>query len=294
MARPVNDADDDQGRLGSDRVSELFGDPDTDSNVDHGEVLSEPAPGSRGRHAAPRSGSRRTPGQGRGVARRILEVVVIVVVALSIFTAVRVYIAQPGYVPNVAMESTLQPGDRVLTASLATRMGGVRRGEVVQFQAPVAWGYPQDQVQTPTEMALAGLRWLGLAPQDSSGVQILRVIGVGQDRVVCCDDDNRMVLNGVPLQEPYLKAGTSTDQVYFDVVVPENSVFLLGDNRAQSQDSRFHLDIENGAVPVGNVQGRVAFVLWPLSGFGAVPIPTTFDTFISTTDLSTTDVNSAP
>jgi len=292
MARPVNDADDDQGRLGSDRVSELFGDPDTDAGLDHGDVSTESAPGSRGRHAAPRAAGRRAPGQGRGVVRRIFEVVAIVVVALGVFTAVRVFIAQPGYVPNVAMESTLQPGDRVLTASLVTQIDGVRRGEIVEFQVPVAWGYPQDPARTPTDAAMAGLRWLGFAPQDSTGVQILRVIGVGQDRIVCCDDDGRMVLNGVPLQEPYLKPGTSTDQVYFDVVVPENSVFLLGDNRAQSQDSRFHLNIENGAVPVGNVQGRVVFVLWPLSRLGAVPIPTTFDTFSS--NLSTTDVNSAP
>jgi signal peptidase I len=277
MARPVNEADDQQGRLGSDRVSDLFADPGMAPGTDESDVSTDPALANRGRHAAPRSAGRRRPGQVRGVLRRVLELGLVVVIALGIFTAVRVFIAQPGYVPNGAMESTLMPGDRVLTASIATRVDGVQRGEVVQFQAPESWGYPPGQARSPGDMALAVLRWFGLAPQDSSGVQVLRAVGIGQDRIVCCDDDGRILINGVPLQEPYLQAGAPTDQVYFDVVVPENSVFLLGDNRAQSQDSRFHLDIENGAVPTDNVQGRVVFVLWPISRVGAVATPTTFN-----------------
>lgn len=275
MARPLNDSeDDDVGRVGSERVSELF----AESGAAEQESPSETGSGVRGRHAAPRSAGGRQRGRGMRLLRRVAETFVIVVIALGVFTAVRVFIAQPGYVPNAAMESTLMPGDRVLTSSFATRTAGVERGQVVQFQAPESWGYEYEPATSIGDEVLAALRWLGLAPGGEPGVQIMRVIAVGQDRIACCDDQGRITLDGAPLQEPYLAPGMPTDQVYFDVVVPEDAVFVMGDDRAQSRDSRFHLDVENGSVPVTSVQGRVMFVYWPTSRLGTVSSSPVLDT----------------
>lgn len=267
MARPLNDSDDaDAGRVGSERMSELFG----DSGGEREDSATDDGSGGRGRHAAPRSAGGKQRGQGPRVLRRVLEIVVVVVIALGVFTALRVFIAQPGYVPNAAMESTLIPGDRVVTSSLATRTAGVERGQIVQFQAPESWGFAQEPSDSVGDRALATLRWFGLAPGGAPGVEVMRVIAVAQDRISCCDSEGSISLNGAPLVEPYLKPGVATDQVFFEVVVPENAIFLMGDDRAQSRDSRFHLDVENGSVPFANVQGRVIFVYWPTSRAGTV------------------------
>ncbi len=276
MARPLNDSeDDDAGRVGSERVSELF----TGTEFEHHDSSADAGSGGRGRHAAPRSAGGKQRGGGLRALRRVIETVVIVVIAFGVFTALRVFVAQPGYVPNAAMESTLMPGDRVMTSSLVMRTSGVERGQIVQFEAPESWGYAQESTDSLADRVLAALRWFGLAPGGDPGVEVMRVIAVGQDRIACCDEDGRISLDGVPLIEPYLKPGVPTDQVYFDVVVPEDAVFVMGDDRAQSQDSRFYLDVENGAVPVAGIQGRVIFVYWPTSRAGTVassPIRATF------------------
>ena len=119
-------------------------------------------------------------------------------------------------------------------------------------------------------------RGIGVAAPDERDF-IKRVVGVGGDRVRCCDDQGRIVLNGVPLDEPYLKPGDATDQVRFDVTVPADGLFVMGDNRADSRDSRYHLDDNDGAVPVSSVVGRVLLVVWPFDRFATVPIPSTFD-----------------
>ena len=99
------------------------------------------------------------------------------------------------------------------------------------------------------------------------------VIGVGGDHVRCCSTDGRIVLNGVPLTEPYIKPGDTTDDVRFDVVVPEDRVFVMGDNRNASADSRYHLNDNQGTVPEENVVGRVVLTVWPFSAFSTHPIP---------------------
>ncbi len=95
--------------------------------------------------------------------------------------------------------------------------------------------------------------------------------------MVCCNAKSQIVVNGVALVEPYVKPGSRTDQIRFDIVVPASSVFVMGDNRADSSDSRFHLDVANGTVPTKNVVGRVVAVIWPVKRWSGEPIPETFD-----------------
>ena len=195
------------------------------------------------------------------------------VVALVGSLIVRAAIAQPSYVPTSDMENTLQPGDRVLVLKGLASIMGPSRGEVVMLRDPGGW--------TETGSASPGfgesvLAFLGLAPSVSRDDLVMRVIGLGGDTVACCTKEGKISVNGVALNEPYLPLGMATDQVTFDVTVPDGSLFVMGDNRAASRDSRYHLDVNSGGVPTGSLLGRVGVVLWPLGHAALVRIPHAF------------------
>jgi signal peptidase I len=204
------------------------------------------------------------------------ELVVIIAVALALSVLVRTFVAQAFYVPSSSMEETLQIQDRILVSKLSTQYGGVNRGEIIVFTDPGGWLPPPE---TPSGMAGTlrnALMWVGLLPTDTGEDLVKRVIGVGGDHVVCCNAKQQIVLNGVGLVETYVKPGSKTDQVKFDVTVPSGRVFVMGDNRGDSSDSRFHLDDQQGTVPVPNVVGRVVAVIWPSSRWSGEPIPSIF------------------
>jgi signal peptidase I len=208
---------------------------------------------------------------GNAFWRFIKEIVIILVVALGLSFVVRTFIVQAFYVPSQSMENTLMPNDRILASKLSTRFGGVKRGEIVVFRDPGDW---LDAAQKEPAGGLAGaLVWIGLLPSNTGDDLVKRVIGVGGDHVRCCSTDGRIVLNGVPLTEPYIKPGDTTDDVRFDVNVPEGRLFVMGDNRNASADSRYHLNDNQGTVPVENVVGRVVLTVWPFSAFSTHPIP---------------------
>ncbi len=205
------------------------------------------------------------------------ELLVIIVVALALSVLVRTFVAQAFYVPSSSMENTLQIQDRILVSKLSTQLGGVNRGEIVVFTDPGGWLPPAEQPSGVQGMIRNALMWIGLLPSDTGEDLVKRVIGIGGDHVVCCNVKGQIELNGVALVEPYVKPGSRTDQVKFDLVVPEGRVFVMGDNRADSSDSRFHLDVEQGTIPVQNVVGRVVAVIWPIANWSGEPIPATFD-----------------
>jgi signal peptidase I len=222
----------------------------------------------RGRHARGKSPRPRSDGAGRWFR----ETAIIVISALVLSALVRAFLVQAFYVPSASMEDTLMIGDRIIASRITTTLSGVSRGEVVVFRDPGGWL----DAPPPREGGFRGtvrnaLMFVGLLPSDTGTDLVKRAIAVGGDRVACCDVNGRIVLNGVPLVETYVKG--PTDQVQFDVVVPPHGVFVMGDNRGDSRDSRFHLDINNGAVPDANVVGRVVVVLWPLNRLATVPIP---------------------
>ena len=205
------------------------------------------------------------------------EVVVIVVVALALSALIRAFLLQAFYVPSASMEDTLRPGDRIIASKITTNISGVKRGEIVVFKDPGDWLPeplpPADDWRTTLRQ---GLTFIGVLPSDSGDDLVKRVIGIGGDRVACCDAEGRIVVNGVPLDEDYIIG--PTDQVRFDVTVPPDSMFVLGDNRGDSRDSRYHLDANDGAVPTSNAVGRVVLVLWPFDRLAIETIPSIFGT----------------
>ena len=162
-----------------------------------------------------------------------------------------------------------------MASKITTDISGVNRGEIVVFKDPGDWLPPPlpapDNWQSRVRQ---GLTFIGVLPSDSGDDLVKRVIGIGGDRVACCDAEGRIVVNGVPLDEDYIIG--PTDQVRFDVTVPADSMFVLGDNRGDSRDSRYHLDLNDGAVPIDNAVGRVFVVVWPFDRFAIERIPSIF------------------
>lgn len=211
-----------------------------------------------------------------GAWRFIREVLIVLVCALALSVLVRTFLVQAFYVPSQSMENTLLPNDRILASKINTRISGVNRGEVVVFKDPGNW-LPAAAENATVSPVHTALEFIGLLPSSSGDDLVKRVIGIAGDRVQCCNAAGQIVLNGVGLDEPYIKPGSGTDQVPFDIVVPPNSVFVMGDNRGASADSRFHLNQNDGGVPVDDVVGKVIVKVWPLDQFETIGTPSTFD-----------------
>ncbi|WP_420114088.1 signal peptidase I [Pseudactinotalea sp.] len=191
------------------------------------------------------------------------EVVIVLVSALAISLVLKTFLIQPFYIPSVSMETTLDVGDRIVVNKLAPGPFDIERGDIVVFLDPGGWlaGEPVPELN-PLERALT---WIGLLPENAGQHLVKRVIGGPGDHVVCCDDTGRITVNGVPLDESYLIDGAVPSTTPFDEVVPEGHLWVMGDNRPQSADSRAHAGaVGGGFVPISNVVGRVFVILWPL------------------------------
>lgn len=180
--------------------------------------------------------------------------ILVAVAAVAALLLVSTFVMQPFQVPSGSMEGTLRIGDRVLVDRLAYHFGGTpRRGDVIVFDGD------------------------GSFTQHSGTDFVKRVIGVGGDRVTCCDARGRLMVNGRPLDETYLYPGDTPSQVPFDIVVPDGKLWVMGDHRADSSDSRDHLgDPGGGSVPVGRVVGRVEWIVWPAGHWTRLRRPATF------------------
>jgi signal peptidase I len=201
-----------------------------------------------------------------GVAR---ETATVIVTALALSVFVRTFLFQAFYVPSESMMNTLLDNDRIVVSKLSTRMSGIHRGNVIVFHDPGKW--LGEGIYNPYDNAWGhALQFVGIVPANSGNDLVKRVIGVAGDTVACCDVKGRIQLNGKPLDESYIKDHGATDQVQFSVLVPEGSVFVMGDNRGNSEDSRFHLDLNNGMVPIKDIVGRVVVRVWPFNRIGGI------------------------
>lgn len=197
------------------------------------------------------------------------ELLTVVGTALILSILVRTFLIQAFYVPSASMEDTLQENDRIIVSKISTRFTGIDRSNVIVFHDPGGWlgeGFP-NPYDTPVGRVLQAV---GIVPSNSGNDLVKRVIGVANDQVECCDSSGRVTVNGVAIADSYMKEGITSDQVTFSVLVPEGNVFVMGDNRGNSEDSRFHLDKNNGMVPVEEIIGRVAMRIWPISRIGGI------------------------
>lgn len=185
---------------------------------------------------------------GRRRPHPVVAAAVCVVVLLVAALLVRHYVAQPFRVPSASMSPTLQVGD-VLLADRSSR-GTAEPGRIVVFD---------------------GRGYFAPSAADGGHYWVKRVIAVGGERVACCDPEGALTIDGVPLEEPYLPDGMAPSEIEFDLEVPEGHMFVLGDNRSDSTDSRHLLGSPGGGmVPVDRVVGEVDRIVWPLTRSGAL------------------------
>ncbi|MGH8835506.1 MAG: signal peptidase I [Actinomycetes bacterium] len=208
------------------------------------------------------------------------ELPILVGIAIILALLIKTFLVQAFYIPSDSMENTLLRGDRVLVNKLGSYFGDPDRGQVVVFRDPGGWLSNGDAGQ-PHNPIIRGIKktlvFIGLLPSDSQQDLIKRVIGVPGDRVACCDDKGRVTVNGEPLDEPYVYPGNPPSDSTFDVIVPPGRLWVMGDHRSVSADSRVHLaEPGEGTIPMDDVVGRAFVVVWPLSRIGGLRVPGTF------------------
>ncbi|MFI0167173.1 signal peptidase I [Streptomyces sp. NPDC017095] len=245
-----------------------------------------------GARRAPAPGGGRTRAERRRLQRKVKrkrrrsavrEIPLLVGVAVLIALVLKTFLVQAFVIPSGSMEQTIRIGDRVLVDKLTPWFGSEpRRGDVVVFHDPGGWLQDEQTAGKSAPVVVKqlkeGLSFIGLLPSDNEKDLIKRVIGVGGDHVRCCDARGRVTVNGVPLTEGgYLYPGDVPSAQPFDVTVPKGRLWVMGDHRGNSADSRFHQDTPyGGTVSVDSVVGRAMVIGWPVGHWTRLEEPKTF------------------
>ncbi len=216
----------------------------------------------------------------------LVETVVLVAMALVIALTVKTYLVQPFVIPSQSMENTLLVNDKVLVDKLVGHLSQIHRGDIIVFNGTGSWNPPAATDSNPLVRVYRNVRGLfGGDPGQTDYIK--RVIGVPGDHVQCCNAQGLLTVNGIPLHESsYLYPGSAPSTVKFSIVVPPGRLWVMGDNREDSADSRFH-DCQiagavcepwdrDGTIPENKVIGRAFLVIWPPSRFRVLWVPATF------------------
>jgi signal peptidase I len=202
------------------------------------------------------------------------ELPILIVVALVVSLFIKSFLVQFFYIPSGSMENTLQVQDRVAVNKVPFISDNIKRGDIVVFRDPNNW-LPENLENSSnslTSKAKSLLVTVGVLPNPAKQYLVKRVVGVAGDRVVCCGDSGKLSINGVEVSEPYIYGGDAPSDMKFDVTVPEGKLWVMGDHRGASADSRYHQDdINSGFVPLKTVSGRVVAVIWPFKNLTYVP-----------------------
>jgi signal peptidase I len=201
----------------------------------------------------------------------IVDIVTIVATALVLSLLIKAFLIRSFFIPSGSMLDTLQINDRIIVNELVPNVVPIQRGDVVVFRDPGGWLGPVETKQLPlvTQVTDWVLSSFGVTAPDSDVHLVKRVIGIAGDHVVCCDANHKITVNGVEITEPYIKKGEVPSAVDFDVVVPADSIWVMGDNRGNSEDSRFHKDLPSkGFVNKKFIVGRAFLITFPFAHFG--------------------------
>jgi signal peptidase I len=203
---------------------------------------------------------------------RWLEALVFVAGTVALALLVKAFLFQAFVIPSGSMAPTLAQHDRIVVQKWSYWSGTPRRGDVVVFADPGGWLTDVD----PPARWQRGLQAIGLSPSGRHLVK--RVVGVAGDEVRCCDAAGRILVNGTPVEESYLASPAANARRTFQVTVPRGGMWVQGDNRGNSEDSRFHLDdVGGGFVPTDLVVGRLWGRIWPIDRFGSAGATDAFD-----------------
>ncbi len=207
-----------------------------------------------------------------GFLGMIRETAIVVVTALVLSLLIKTFLAQAFYIPSASMENTLMINDRVLVSLLTPGPFSLKRGDIVVFRDPGGWLDEQAPAHrsTVSQGVVDVLTFVGVLPQDSDEHLIKRVIGLPGDRVACCDAQGRVTINGTPIDETYLPPGTKPSETPFDITVPKDSVWVMGDNRSDSLDSRYHPELNGGSLKETYIVGRAVLLFWPFDRFTTI------------------------
>jgi signal peptidase I len=207
------------------------------------------------------------------------ELPVLIVVALVLALVIKTYALQAFYIPSGSMENTLEIGDRVLINKLVYDFRGIHRGDVIVFNGAGSWDTDLAAPSTnPVSRFFTNIgQMIGVEHGEDDYVK--RVIGLPGDHVACCNAQGQITVNGVALSETsYLYPGNAPSEERFSITVPPGRLWVMGDHRAISYDSRGHMgDPGGGTIPESAVLGRVFVRIWPPSRWGFISIPSTFN-----------------
>ena len=244
------------------------------------------ADGANAAAAAPGDGAAEDPGATRPGRRRKRkqrsfwrELPVLIVIALLLAVLIKSFAIQAFWIPSGSMENTLQVNDRVLVNKIVYHIRDIHRGDIVVFNGDGSW----DPGTVPVNGNVFQQFGAGFASMFGFGhpgdILIKRVIGIPGDRVGCCNAQGRVTVNGVPLTEQsYLYPGAAPSLSRFNITVPPGRLWVMGDNRFDSADSRDHQgDPGGGTIPESAVVGRAFVIVWPPSHWRILPIPATFE-----------------
>ncbi|HWU48020.1 MAG TPA: signal peptidase I [Humibacter sp.] len=209
--------------------------------------------------------------RGRSVKLFLRDLLIIFVVAVLVSFLIKTFLVRSFYIPSASMETTLMVNDRIIVNELEPGLIGVQHGDVVVFRDPGGWLPPVAPPKSQNGF-LAGIDWalsiVGLSAPDSDDHLVKRVIGLPGDHVSCCNALGQLSVNGVPLKEPYitLEPGeVDAATLHFDVTVPKGDLWVMGDNRDNSQDSSRNQNLPGkGFVPIKDVVGRAVVISWPI------------------------------
>ncbi len=253
------------------------GNPDEAPRTDAGRSDGRQPPGP----GADPEPARREPSRSRSFWK---ELPLLIGIALLLALVIKTFLVQAFSIPSDSMQNTLQRGDRVLVDKLTPWFGSKpERGEVVVFHDPGGW---LGETPAANNGPIGGgiqkvLSFVGLMPSAEEKDLIKRVIATGGDTVECKGDNQPVVVNGKPLDEPYIYPGNTpcSDKPFGPVKVPEGRIWVMGDHRQDSLDSRWHMEGDKfqGTVPEDDVVGRAVAVAWPLNRLDFLSVPKTFD-----------------
>jgi signal peptidase I len=259
------------------------GEPSADGQAQGDDAADSVAPGAAASDSTPDDDGAESPDRRRARPRSKRsfwrELPILVVIALLLAVLIKTFVVQAFWIPSGSMENTLEVGDRVLVNKIVYHLRDIHRGDIVVFNGDGSW----DPGTVPVNGNVFQQFYQGFSSMfgfgHSGDILIKRVIGIPGDHVVCCNAQGQITVNGVALVEgSYLYPGSAPSLSKFNIVVPPGRLWVMGDNRLVSADSRDHEgDPGGGTIPESAVVGRAFIIIWPPSRWRILPIPATFE-----------------